>query len=59
MKEKQSQTELSTVELIAAIRGEWGTTCDFCGQDKPVNQIEPDEAGTWVCHDCLKRWGEM
>ena len=42
--------------LIASIRGGIPAKCDFCGQKKPQEQMEPEEAGEWVCWSCLDRW---
>lgn len=41
--------------MLADLRGE-PTQCDFCEQPKPLEQLEPEEAGAWVCHECLERW---
>ena len=49
-----------TRELIAALRGGWGTRCDYCGEDKPPEELDPDEGGTWCCKDCWQKavqWG--
>ncbi len=34
------------------------TKCDFCKQDKQAIELEPEEAGAWVCITCLARWEE-
>ena len=45
-------------DFVVALRGEVPSKCDFCYQPKPLEELEPEEAGDWVCHDCLKRWDE-
>ena len=50
---------MSTIELIAALRGEWPKACDFC--QKPFNETRhpiPEEAGEWACTDCTARWAQ-
>lgn len=44
-------------DIIIALRGV-PSKCDFCYQPKTLEELEPEEAGAWVCHDCLKRWNE-
>jgi hypothetical protein len=44
--------------LIAGVRGEFPTKCDFCQQEAKPEDLHPEEAGDWVCTSCLKRWGE-
>lgn len=46
-------------ELIEAIRGGVPAKCDFCGKETEPEMLEPEEAGAWVCHECLRRWGDM
>jgi hypothetical protein len=41
---------------IAALRGGFPLQCDFCGKPTPPEQLEPEEAGDWVCWHCLLRW---
>ncbi|HEU5132864.1 MAG TPA: hypothetical protein VFT26_12200, partial [Pyrinomonadaceae bacterium] len=45
-----------TKEDIAYFRGEEPTQCDFCGESRSFDQLEPEEAGQWVCHACMQRW---
>ena len=35
------------------------TECDFCRKAKIVEELEPEEGSTWVCHSCLRMWGEL
>ena len=44
-------------DIIIGLRGV-PDKCDFCYQFKPLEELEPEEAGDWVCHECLKRWSE-
>lgn len=46
---------LDTRELLLDLRGE-PSRCDFCGVEHPADELEPEEAGLWVCHACLDRW---
>lgn len=43
---------ISARKLIIELRG-YPTQCDFCGQPKPENQLHPEEAGRWICIDCI------
>lgn len=43
-------------EFIADLRGGEPSTCDFCREARPFEELEPEEAGAWVCHHCLRRW---
>ena len=43
---------------IAMLRGGMPPKCDFCGTDTPPEQLEPEEAGDWVCWRCLRRWAQ-
>jgi hypothetical protein len=45
-----------TKEDIADLRGETPVLCDFCGQRRRFEELEPEEAGEWVCHSCLRKW---
>lgn len=45
-----------TREDIAEMRGVTPTKCDFCEKDTPFDRLEPEEAGAWVCWDCMARW---
>lgn len=44
---------------IAALRGGEPTKCDWCDQPAPFAQLEPEEAGQWVCHGCLEAENEI
>lgn len=43
-------------DMIANLRGGIPVACNFCRQEKPPEQMEPEEAGEWVCWACLDRW---
>jgi hypothetical protein len=45
-----------TKEDIADFRGGIPTLCDFCHQPRTIEELEPEEAGDWACHDCLRKW---
>jgi hypothetical protein len=45
-----------TKEDIADIRGATPVRCDFCQCLRNFEELEPEEAGDWVCHDCLRKW---
>lgn len=42
-------------QMLSDLRGE-PTQCDFCERPKTLEQLEPEEAGMWVCHECMDRW---
>jgi hypothetical protein len=61
MSEKDGKAPISTLvskDFIADLRGGYPAVCDFCETPTPPEQLEPEEAGAWVCHACLKRWDE-
>ena len=41
---------------IAELRGGMPAKCSFCLRDMPAEQLEPEEAGDWVCWHCLLKW---
>ncbi len=41
---------------FAMLRGEVPKRCDFCGKETDFDDLEPEEAGDWVCHTCLTKW---
>lgn len=43
-------------QLIEDLRGGVPSKCDFCQKPTPPEQLEPEEAGDWVCRECLERW---
>lgn len=45
-----------TKDDIAMFRGGEPQMCDFCGCPTPYEQLEPEEAGDWVCWNCLLKW---
>lgn len=46
----------STRELIANLRGGIPDCCNFCGKTTEAEKLHPEEAGMWVCEECLARW---
>ena len=42
-------------QLIVDLRGGYPDECDFCGEKKDHAQLEPEEAGQWICHACIDR----
>ena len=34
------------------------TVCDFCGETRSPEEMEPEEADMWACHTCMRRWDE-
>ena len=46
-------------QFIVDLRGGIPERCDFCGKPTPPEQMEPEEAGDWVCHTCMKHWNEQ
>lgn len=47
--------DVTAAEIIAGLRGGWGTRCDFCHEEKPPEQLDPEEAGQWMCSACWAR----
>jgi hypothetical protein len=45
-----------TKEDIANFRGGVPLCCDFCHCLRNLDELEPEEAGDWACHDCLRKW---
>lgn len=45
-------------DLIIALRGGLPAQCDFCKQPTEEEKLHPEEAGEWVCEECLKRWAK-
>jgi ribosomal protein L37AE/L43A len=43
-------------QLIIDLRGGIPEKCDFCHEDRPANEMHPEEAGMWVCIHCMNRW---
>ncbi len=60
MSEKPSMwpkgNEVSWQDIVDLRGGIEPTKCDFCDKDTPGNELEPEEAGAWVCVTCLARW---
>lgn len=47
-----------TRDLIINLRGGLPAQCDFCKQPTVEEKLHPEEAGEWVCEECLKRWAK-
>lgn len=45
--------------LLIGLRGPLPARCDFCDAETAPEDLEPEEAGAWVCITCLKRWEEQ
>lgn len=43
---------------IAMLRGGFPEKCSFCAKPTPPEQLEPEEAGDWVCWHCLLNWAK-
>lgn len=43
-------------KLIIDLRGGVSSKCDFCLKPTLPVQLEPEEAGAWVCWECLEKW---
>jgi hypothetical protein len=41
---------------IAMLRGGFPERCGFCEKVTPPENLEPEEAGQWVCWYCLRNW---
>jgi hypothetical protein len=56
--QKRERIFPETNRLPGAIEPPPGATaeCDFCGQTKPEDELEPEEAGMKACWDCLADW---
>lgn len=39
------------LQLITDLRGGQPQTCSFCGKVRA--DLQPEEAGQWICSDCL------
>jgi hypothetical protein len=39
-------------ELVADFRGGTPDVCDWCGRACSEDELEPEEAGQWVCTQC-------
>ena len=45
-------------DLIVNIRGGEPDKCDWCLKPTIPEHLEPEEAGQWVCHECIRDWEE-
>ncbi len=50
---------MNTRELIIALRGGVPSKCDFCGKVTESSKLHPEEAGAWVCIECLDKWDKL
>lgn len=48
--------EISWQDIVDLRGGVEPTKCDFCKEDKPAIELEPEEADMWACIDCIERW---
>lgn len=50
------ETEMDdTRQLIEDLRGGVPDRCSFCGQEAAPGELEPEEAGCWICRSCLEK----
>ena len=42
-------------QSLSDMRGD-PSMCDFCEAPKTLEELEPEEAGMWVCRGCQERW---
>ncbi len=47
--------EMTTRELIVALRGGVPPRCDFCREEFPEEELHPEEAGQWICVGCINK----
>lgn len=45
-----------TKDDIAELRGGEPHECDFCNEPRSFKELEPEEAGMWACHSCMRQW---
>lgn len=48
--------DVTALEMMYMLRGGWSDTCDFCATKVGEENIQPEEAGMWVCLSCMARW---
>ena len=46
---------ISTKDLIAGLRGGIPENCSFCFKKTHPDKMNPEEAGEWICDDCLAK----
>jgi len=51
-----SGSEVSWQDIVDMRGGVDPTKCDFCHGDKEAAELEPEEAGMWVCRTCIAWW---
>lgn len=44
-------------DMIVDLRGGTPPICDFCGKETESGNLHPEEAGMWICWECIKRIG--
>jgi len=42
-------------KLIEDLRGGVPGKCSFCGKATPPDKLHPEEAGDWICEECIKQ----
>lgn len=42
-------------DMLMAMRGN-PTRCDWCGEARDEDHLEPEEGGQSVCHDCIAKY---
>lgn len=52
----KKEEEFTARDLVIGLRGGVPEKCSFCNEPTPENQLEPEEAGDWVCWSCQERW---
>lgn len=43
--------------LIVDLRGGIPDKCSFCANPTEPQNLHPEEAGEWICNECIKRMG--
>jgi hypothetical protein len=54
----QCQVNIMSIDLkqlISDLRGGAPHKCDFCGEMVEFDQIHPEEAGLWICYQCIQK----
>lgn len=49
--------EMSARDLIVDLRGGVPEKCSFCLKETPAEKLHPEEAGDWICNECIARIG--
>lgn len=45
-------------DVIVDMRGGYPENCSFCKKPTPPEELDPEEAGDWACHECQERWAK-